>query len=260
GAGGTAGRGATGASGMGGHMPGMGGGARGGGKDGKHGNRFVSPTRFGGEGEEGEELHGDAGILGQAGEVDPRDRHWHRARRRWLDDARADGTFATPEPEAEAVAAAPSGESEVLNQLAGVLLGGGATATDGTGADGTGTDGTGADGAGTGGTGTGGTADDRAAAGATDPTTQRQETPVTAAETSGGTDDAYLERARSAAARRGHPDAPTAETGPAATATDTGAAATATPQRAPLREEGGYQVPSPFLRAALSRLAAPAAD
>ncbi|GLW67775.1 hypothetical protein Kpho02_00740 [Kitasatospora phosalacinea] len=249
----TAGRtGATGAAGAG-HMPGAGGAGRGGGGKGdKHGNRFVSPTRFGSEGEEDEELHGDAGILGQAGEVGPRDRHWHRARRRWLDDARADGTFTTPEPEATPVAAAPTSESEVLNQLAGVLLGGGATADGGAGTDG--------------GSDTDGATDDRSAAATVataDPTTARQETPVTAvetsattADTSGGADDAYLERARSAAARRGHPDAPAAA--PAATAPAGEAAATA--QRAPLREEGGYQVPSPFLRAALSRLAAPAAD
>ncbi|MGW4697532.1 hypothetical protein ACWEO1_34740, partial [Kitasatospora cineracea] len=59
-----------------------------------------------------------------------------------------------------------------------------------------------------------------------------------------------------AAARRGHPDAPAATTAPAPAAEGAAAA----PQRAPLREEGGFQVPSPFLRAALSRLAAPAAD
>ncbi|MFB7944317.1 hypothetical protein ACFC6L_05300 [Kitasatospora phosalacinea] len=243
-------------------MPGAGGAGRGGGGKGdKHGNRFVSPTRFGSEGEEEEELYGDSGILGQAGDVDPRDRHWQRARRRWLDDARADGTFTAPETETAPAAAAPTSESEVLNQLAGVLLGGGATATGTDGTDGTATDATGSD----------GTADTAAAAttatataataAAADPTTARQETPVTAAETSatatdtsGGTDDAYLERARSAAARRGHPDAPAPA--PTAPAGETAAA----PQRAPLREEGGYQVPSPFLRAALSRLAAPAAD
>ncbi|GAA2102112.1 hypothetical protein GCM10009759_36380 [Kitasatospora saccharophila] len=262
----------SGASGMGGgHMPGMGGGGRGGGKDGRHGNRFVSPTRFGSDGEEEEQLHGDRGILGQAGEVGPRDRHWHRARRRWLDDARDDATFATAEPETQAAPAAPASESEVLNQLAGVLLGGGATGTDGTGtdgagADGAGNDGTGGGGTGSGGTGSGGTGGEQASGGTTDAATAtadhataRRETPVTTTETAGSTDDAsYLERSRSVAARRGHPDAPTAETGSAATASDAGAAAT--PQRAPLREEGGFQVPSPFLRAALSRLAAPAAD
>ncbi|WP_208865994.1 hypothetical protein, partial [Kitasatospora cheerisanensis] len=62
-------------------------------------------------------------------------------------------------------------------------------------------------------------------------------------------------RARSAASRRGHGE--TAAT-PAASATP--AAAAAAPKPTPIREEGGYQVPSPFLRAALTRLAAPTAD
>ncbi|WP_282203172.1 hypothetical protein [Kitasatospora fiedleri] len=50
------------------------------------------------------------------------------------------------------------------------------------------------------------------------------------------------------------PDAP-AITTPAATSPTTAAA-----KPAPIREEGGYQVPSPFLRAALTRLAVPTAD
>ncbi|WP_282203164.1 hypothetical protein [Kitasatospora fiedleri] len=151
----------------------------------------------------------------------------------------------------------------MINQLAGVLLGGGAGTPDGTGTD--------------------GAADPDRAAGGSDAST---DTPVgtvgtvgttAPAESSGGTDDAYLERSRSAAARRGHPDAPEATVASAASAgagagggsgsgSGSGSAsasaegAAATGQRAPLREEGGYQVPSPFLRAALSRLAAPAAD
>ncbi|MFD8595252.1 hypothetical protein ACFV1L_09645 [Kitasatospora sp. NPDC059646] len=256
--GGAAGRGSTtGAAGMGagGHMGGMGGAGRGaGGKDGKQANRFLSPTRFGTEGEEEEELYGDARILGRAADVDPRDRNWSRARRRWLDDARADGTFTTAEPAAAPVApAGPASEQEVLSQLAGVLLGtGGAT-----------------------GAGDGDPAPDGApkadtvapaAAPTVDPTA-RQEAAAANAEGPGGiSDDAYLERSRSAAARRGHPDAPAAEA-PAGGgaggggATGGGAAEGGTPQRTPLREEGGFQVPSPFLRAALSRLAAaPAAD
>ncbi|WP_405009656.1 hypothetical protein [Kitasatospora sp. NBC_01539] len=239
GAGGTAGRsGATGTAGMGagGHMPGMGGAGRGGGgKEGKNGHRFVRPTRFGGEGEDEEELYGDAGILGQATDVDPRDRHWHRARRRWLDNAHADGTFAGPEPvAAQAAPAGPASENEVISQLAGVLLGGGAAADTGTG------------------TGTA-SADTTTTAGST----IRQDTSTATTETPAGTDDAYLERSRSAAARRGHGDVP--EAAPDAAASAAGGEAAA-PQRAPLREEGGFQVPSPFLRAALSRLAAPAAD
>ncbi|RKE22228.1 hypothetical protein [Streptomyces sp. TLI_171] len=239
--------GATGAAGMaGGHGPGMGGAGHGGGrgKEGRAGNRFLSPTRFGEEGEEDEELYGDAGILGRAADVDPRDRHWQRARRRWLDDARADGTFTLPEPATAPVAAAgPTSEQETLSQLAGVLLGtgGGASADTDTGS--TSTDGS----------------PTTTPATPTTPAidlTARQEAVAPTAES---TDDAYLDRSRSAAARRGHPDAPEAAAAPAEAAGATGAAGAA-PQRAPLREEGGYQVPSPFLRAALSRLAAPAAD
>ncbi|MFJ1791309.1 WXG100-like domain-containing protein [Kitasatospora griseola] len=252
--GGAAGRGAAaggGAMGAGGHMPGTGGAGRGGkGKDGKAGNRFLGPTRFGVEGEEDEELMHDSGILGRAGDVDPRDRHWQRARRRWLDDARSDGTFTTPEPAAAQVApAGPASEQEALSQLAGILLGTGggeAPATGAAAADATATSGS-------------PTAD----------LTSRQEVPAAPTETSAaGADDAYLERSRSAAARRGHGDASAAagaaEAPAPATASAASGAAEGKPQRAPLREEGGFQVPSPFLRAALSRLATapgtPAAD
>ncbi|MDR3036598.1 MAG: hypothetical protein LBV78_26445 [Kitasatospora sp.] len=180
--------------------------------------------------------------------------------------ARADGTFTTAEPEPATVApAGPASENDMINQLAGVLLGGAPTP------DGTGTDGT---------PDTDSTPDtDRTSGGspAADPTTARTDTAAsTRTDTQAGTrtdtpadtadradDAAYLERSRSAAARRGHPDAPAATAAPApATAAPAPAAegAAAAPQRAPLREEGGFQVPSPFLRAALSRLAAPAAD
>ncbi|WP_152644980.1 hypothetical protein [Kitasatospora griseola] len=242
-------------------MPGTGGAGRGGqGKDGKAGNRFLSPTRFGVEGEEDEELMHDSGILGRAGDVDPRDRHWQRARRRWLDDARSDGTFTTPEPAVAQVApAGPASEQEALSQLAGILLG--------TGGGDAGASGAAAADA----TATGGSP-------AAEPT-PRQEASSASAETSAaGADDAYLERSRSAAARRGHGDASAAagaaEAPVAAPASGTASSGVASgaasgtagekPQRAPLREEGGFQVPSPFLRAALSRLAtapgAPAAD
>ncbi|MGW4378483.1 WXG100-like domain-containing protein [Kitasatospora sp. NPDC004531] len=206
--------------GAGGPMAGMGGAGRGGGggKDGKGGNRFLSPTRFGAEGEEEDELLHDAGILGQAGEVGPCDRNWHRARRRWLDDARADGTFTGPEPAAAPVAAGPSGEQEMLSQLAGVLLGTGAESSE--------------------------------VASSEADLTERQGDVAAS-----GADDAYLERSRSVAARRGHGDVPeSAAPGDAAPAAGAGGA-DEKPERAPLLQEEGFQVPSPFLRAALSRLA-----
>ncbi|MFD8477879.1 hypothetical protein [Kitasatospora sp. NPDC059673] len=253
--GGAAGRGgaAAGAAGLGGggHLPGMGGAGRGGGgKDNKGANRFLGPTRFGAEGEEDEALLHDSGILGQAGDVDPRDRNWQRARRRWLDDARVEGHFVTPETAAAPPApTGPASEQEVLSQLAGVLLGTGG------GAD-----------AGAGGAAADGAAPSEASAPASGPTAHREAGAAPAQTSAGSSDDAYLERARSAAARRGHGDAPAvAAAGSAAAAGSSGSAGagaaaasgeSGTPQRAPLREEGGFQVPSPFLRAALSRLAA----
>ncbi|GAA4836338.1 hypothetical protein [Kitasatospora terrestris] len=238
-----------------GHMPGAGAGGRGGGGGGRKGNRFLSPTRFGTEGGEEEELPTtDAGILGQAGDAVQRDRRWQRARQGWLDDARADGTFAAPAP-APAAAPGPTSEQAVLNQLAGVLLGAPA------GGDGT-EPATAAETATVPGTAATATAPVEPAA--------RQERAVTAVEPAGEEDEGYLERSRAAAARRGHPDAPETAATPAVsvaatpgtpTAAAPGTPAAEAPARpAPLREEGGYQVPSPFLRAALTRLAAPAAD
>ena len=244
--GGTAGGGMAGGGMAGGHMPGAGGGGRGGGKEARKGNRFLSPTRFGVEGEEEEGLPAeDAGILGQAGEAAPRERQWQGARRRWLDDARTEGTFGLPETTATetAAVAGPTSEQAVLNQLAGVLLGAGsdpgaATSSETSSATSTATE-----------TASSGTpAVER---------TDRQAVSATA-ESTGETDEGYLERSRAAAARRGHPDAP-AVAAPAS-APAAAAAPTAAAGPAPLREEGGYQVPSPFLRAALTRLAAPVAD
>ncbi len=218
------------------HGPGgMGGGGRGGaGKDGKKGNRFLSPSRFGAEIEDEDLPKTDRGILGQAAETDPRDRKWQQARRRWLDDARADGALTAPETEAAPAETpvTPASENDALALLAGVLRG--TDDTDGTADDGPGDTATAAG-------GEGARTQDATTTSATD------------------RDDAYLDRARTAAARRGHPDAPAAPdvatTSTTTSVTPTAAAAEAKP--APIREEGGYQVPSPFLRAALTRLAAP---
>ncbi|MER5639677.1 hypothetical protein ABT095_22295 [Kitasatospora sp. NPDC002227] len=227
---GTAGR--PGAAGM--HAPGGLGGARGGGrKDGKSGNRFVRPTRFGCEGEEEEEaLRTDRGIVGQATEVEPRDKNWHRMRQRWVDEAR------TPEHLAahEAETAGPTGaDSPLVAQLASAILG--------TPAEGTAEGGASADSSDEHGTAAGGSGLGRS--GAAEPAPATEPTSATGGD---GEDQAYLDRARSVAARRGRPDeAPAGEaTAPATTAT----------RPAPLREEEGFQVPSPFLRAALARLAA----
>ncbi|MFF0387928.1 hypothetical protein ACFYS8_04445 [Kitasatospora sp. NPDC004615] len=245
------------AGGMGGaHGGGMGGAGRGGKGEKKGANRFLGPSRFGPEGEEEEALLHDSGILGQAGEVDPRDRNWQRARRRWLDDARAEGVLTAPEPEpvaAAEAAAAPASEQAVLNQLAGVLLGATVTAD--------------------------GEAATPVAGEAVTPTQEsvaaeaRGESKASGSsgsagssgsssssgESKAGGDAEYLDRARSVAARRGHGEAAEAVATPATPATPVSAAAPAAAAKpTPIREEGGYQVPSPFLRAALTRLAAPA--
>ncbi|MFE2345606.1 WXG100-like domain-containing protein [Kitasatospora cineracea] len=222
------------------HGPGgMGGGGRGGaGKDGKKGNRFLSPSRFGAEIEDEDLPKTDRGILGQAAETDPRDRKWQQARRRWLDDARADGALTDPGTEAAPAETpvTPASENDALALLAGVLRG-----TDDT--DGTADD------------GPAGPGDTATAVGGEGARTQDATTTQAA-----DRDDAYLDRARTAAARRGHPDAPAVpDVATTSTASTTPAAPTAAAEAkpAPIREEGGYQVPSPFLRAALTRLAAP---
>ncbi|MCU7821055.1 hypothetical protein KSNIM_05130, partial [Kitasatospora sp. DSM 101779] len=243
----------TGPAGMAGaHAPGGMGGAGGRGEK-RGGNRFVRPTRFGCEGleDEDEMLLGDRGITGQAVRHEEGDRHWERMRRRWLDSARTDG----PAPHAQPAAGGetPAEQNTLLNQLTTALLGpeagtDGATALAGIGSDSSadGTTGTGnANGGGEGGTAPAG--GDRSAHG-----TRGESASGTG--TSASPDEDYLDRARSAAARRGRPD----DDNPAASTTGTGSGtdgAGKPAERAPLREEGGYQVPSPFLRAALARLA-----
>ncbi|WP_431682998.1 hypothetical protein [Kitasatospora sp. KL5] len=201
-------------------MPGMGGGAAAGAA--KSGSRFVRPTRFGVE-EDDEETVAlrDSGILGQAVHHDPHDRHWVRMRQRWVGES---GMAPAPEPVHTAVATAgqeapAAGGGDFMSQLATAVLGPeGATSLDTSESGGSGSEGN---------------------------------TTATAASTasgsgSGSPEEAYLERARSVAERRGRPDE---EPAPSETASAT---ADGPP---PLREEGGFQVPTPFMRAALARLA-----
>ncbi|MEV7175323.1 hypothetical protein [Kitasatospora sp. NPDC093679] len=233
----------TGPAGMAGaHAPGGMGGAGGRGEK-RGGNRFVRPTRFGCEGPEDEDetLLGDRGITGQAVRHEEGDRHWERMRRRWLDSARTEG----PAPQAPAAAGAetPAEQNTLLNQLTTALLGPEA------GTDGAATDtAAGSDNGSGGGSGEGGSAasgGERPAHGSRDEGTGTSSSP----------DEDYLDRARSVAARRGRPDDDTPAAS-AATGTGSGADGADKPaERAPLRQEGGYQVPSPFLRAALARLA-----
>ncbi|MFI5528187.1 hypothetical protein ACIA8O_06455 [Kitasatospora sp. NPDC051853] len=211
-------------------MPGMGAGAGAGAA--KSGSRFVRPTRFGVEEDEEETVAlRDAGILGQAVHHDPQDRHWQRMRQRWVEES---GMAPAAEPVHTAVAGvgqeAPAGGGDLMSQFAAAVLGPeGASALNAPAASGD--------------SGSGGDATATAAAAGT---------------TSGGSgssstsEDAYLERARSVAERRGRTDedAPTLEP-----ATATTAPATPVDGPPPLREEEGFQVPSPFMRAALARLA-----
>ncbi|GAA3026564.1 hypothetical protein GCM10020229_42350 [Kitasatospora albolonga] len=207
-------------------MPGMGAG-HGGSGAGKSGSRFVRPTRFGVEEDEEEPVAlRDAGILGQAVHHDPQDRHWQRMRQRWVEES---GMAPAPEPVHTAVAGvgqeAPAAGGDFMSQLSAAVLGPEAAATLNATSE------------------SGGSGSGSASGGET--------TATPAAGTTGSSDDAYLERARSVAERRGRTDedAPTLE--PAA------AAAPAAPADGPppLREEGGFQVPTPFMRAALARLA-----
>ncbi|GAA2155613.1 hypothetical protein GCM10009760_55700 [Kitasatospora kazusensis] len=216
------------------HLPsGMGGK---GGKEGKKASRFARPTRFGlqeGE-EEPEALRGDRGVVGQATELQPRDKQWQKMRQRWMDEARTEGHGQAQGAPEEAVAAeAPAAsENALLAQLAGAILGPDAAAA--ATADGSSGEEGGAEKAAE----SSGTSTDQAAGG-------------------GGENDAYLDRARSVASRRGRPDSEPAEapcTERAESAPAMPAAAPASPPR--LLEEGGYQVPSPFMRAALAKLAA----
>lgn len=235
----TAGR--PGAAGM--HAPGGFGGARGGGKNGgKNGNRFVRPTRFGCEGEEEEEaLRTDSGVIGQATELEPRDKSWHKMRQRWVDEARTSEHPAAHEAE---VAGPTGAESPLVAQLASAILG---TPTEGS-AEGA----SAADPKESAGESAGGSAIGRSgssgSSGSSEPAATAE---PTGAAGGGDADDAYLDRSRSVAARRGRPE----ESAPASGGTAATPAPTAT-RPAPLREEEGFQVPSPFLRAALERLAA----
>ncbi|MFB7668753.1 hypothetical protein ACFC1R_33340 [Kitasatospora sp. NPDC056138] len=211
----TAGAGATGRGPV---IGGMHGAGRAGGKKSAPGRR--RPGLVTQEAPEQDEVLTDSGIQGQAGDAPVRDRRAQRARQRWLDDARTgvagEHRAETPQKPGEEEPP-PAGDSDLLKQLTSVVLG---PEPEGKGRAATSAP-AGADGA---------------AAG------QAEGRP--AADVAGG------EQGRTATPRRqGEPDQ-----GPGAgVSAQTGAEAAA--KRAPLREEGGFQVPSPHLRAALAKLA-----
>lgn len=220
------GAGAAGRTGMGG-MPGGGhgpagmGGSRGKGK--RAGARGSARSdRFGQEvPEDEEEILTDAGVQGLAAQAPAGDREAQRARRRWLDGARTDAVggrhwTADAAPAAAQEERPPAAGSDLLTQLTSVVLGPQAAGAAGA---------AGSSGPPGGGSGGG----ERSA------------------------EAAYLAQLQASAGRgRGEPEQ---GVGAAAAAKAPGGAAEAG-QRAPIREEGGYQVPSPTLRAALAKLAA----
>ncbi|MFJ6213500.1 hypothetical protein ACIQGZ_09235 [Streptomyces sp. NPDC092296] len=188
----------------------------------RSGRRYVRATPLGDEEFDDEDGRlTDAGVTGDAVAAPTGDRHWQRMRRRWMDTARSE-------------AAEPSGADGGSGPARTAEAGGAAAAPDATEGD---------DllmqlrsavlgpepGEGAGTPPTGGEA-------------QRPTEPAT------GTPEAdHLDRSRAVAARRGLPDG----------GAGTGAAAAGEPRTPPpLRQEEGYAVPSPFLRTALSRMAA----
>ncbi|MFD0572999.1 hypothetical protein ACFQ0T_31920 [Kitasatospora gansuensis] len=201
-------------------MGGGAGGGKGGGAGG--GNRFLRPTRLGSE--EEKKRRRDRGIVGgEQVDHETGDPHFERMRRQWLDEARGGSTSEAADAAAAAAAAQPAvgGSGDLMAQLAGALLGTEPTVEAGeavTTADSS--------------TESTGTAVDREGT-AVAPAVPAQ-------------DEEYLDRARSVAERRGRPD-------------EEGAVTEAPPavvEPTPIRQEGGYDVPSPFLRAALTRIAA----
>ncbi|MEV6207295.1 hypothetical protein [Kitasatospora sp. NPDC051914] len=250
---GAAGRGAMGMPGAG--MMGGGAGGAGGGRGGT-GNRFVRPTRFGGKEEKDDRRRGaDTGILGgdqvEHQQVNP---YFERMRRQWLDEARGSSPGEGPAAAAATAAAQPAAAGgDLMTQLAGALLGTGTSPEDTAGAA-----------AGTGAATTAAaTGGDTPAAAGPAATGTAGETRQAAAATGGRdapTEDAYLERARSAAERRGRPDAEAPGAAAASAGGGAGGGAATGGAPAPIRQEGGYDVPSPFLRAALVRIAGTSAE
>ncbi|MCG6493143.1 hypothetical protein [Kitasatospora sp. A2-31] len=192
---------------------------RGGGKKGIRGRR--RPDLVVGQAPEQDEAVSDDAVHGPAAEARPGDRQEQRAHRRWLDDARTEAGERRPAEAPQAAAAGaeppPDPAADLLTQLTSVVLGPDA----GTGGrPGEGTTGTAGGAVGTGGA--------EAASGRTE---GRSAAPA-----------AHLRGVVGAA--------PAGAVGGAQAGPEAGG------RPAPLREEGGYQVPSPQLRAALAKLAA----
>ncbi|WP_457033554.1 WXG100-like domain-containing protein [Kitasatospora sp. P5_F3] len=225
-AGAASGRGTAGAPGAG-AMGGGAGGGKGGGAGG--GNRFLRPTRLGSE-EEKEKRRRDRGVVGgEQVDHEAGDPHFERMRRQWLDEARGGSSGEAAAAAAAAAAAQPAvgGSGDLMTQLAGALLGAEPTVAE-AGAE------------------AGGAVTSADSPVASTGGTVAPEGTTTAPPAAPAPEEEYLDRARSVAERRGRPDEEGQVTeAPAAVVEPT-----------PIRQEGGYDVPSPFLRAALTRIAA----
>lgn len=172
------------------------------------------------EAPEQDEVLTDSGILGQAGDAPVGDRQAQRARQRWLDDARTGtvGERRAEAPQAPAEEKPPVAGGDLLTELTSVVLGPEPAGEGRT------------KGAATG-----------AGAGAAGGQTEARSV----------AEGAGLEPLRATTLRRpGEPD----QGMDARASTQIGPEAAT--KRAPLREEGGYRVPSPHLRAAMGKLAA----
>ncbi|MFI6850120.1 hypothetical protein ACIBJD_36915 [Kitasatospora sp. NPDC050467] len=172
--------------------------------------------------EDEDEILTDSGIQGLAARAPVGDREAERARRRWLDEVRADAADRR-HPTADAAPAAVQEErpaaatGDLLTQLTSAVLGPQAVV--------------GGPGGGSG---------------------------ASAGSPGGGSGErsaeaAHLDQVQAAAGRGRGELEPGAGAAGSAKASDGAAAAG---KRAPIREEGGYRVPSPTLRAALAKLAA----
>ncbi|MEU6236827.1 hypothetical protein [Kitasatospora sp. NPDC047058] len=191
----------------------------GGGKKGTRGKR--RPGLVVEQGPEEDEVIADSGIHGRATEAPAGDRQEQRAHQRWVDGARTEAAeqprAGVPQAEAAGEEHPPAPADDLLTQLTSVVLG-----TD---------------------AGSGGPAD------------------TDGAEAGGGRTEGRPE-GRTESRSEGRPAAPAAYPqggavrGPAGPVGAAPAGPDAGGKPAQLREEGGYQVPSPQLRAALAKLAA----
>ncbi|MFD0274501.1 hypothetical protein ACFVHB_11435 [Kitasatospora sp. NPDC127111] len=218
----------AGAAGRGPGMGGMHGTGHGGGKKGTRGRR--RPGLVVGQAPEEDEVIADSGVHGLATEARAGDRQAQQAHRRWVDGARTEAAgqhrAGAPQGEAAGEEHPPAPADDLLTQLTSVVLGPDA--------------------------GSGGRPGAGVATGAGDDTAG-----------AGGAGAGGVQAEGRSTARTASPEQAGAVAGPGQGSAGSAGTAGAAPggpgaggKPAKLREEGGYQVPSPQLRAALAKLAA----